>query len=234
MGPDGVLPRGLLSAAVRALEPRSGRPGPGGAGRSAQQPLLLLLHRAVAAGSLLFYRAVDRRRPDPVPDEFGGRPHLVRLPLPANRVDGSVLRRRALGRGRSPRAHAQGRRARHHEAAALRRDHAEALDLADDRLVDRRRLGSLFQRCADAGEAARHLRGADAGLYLDRDPDRHDLRAGRLHARAGLRLHVPVAADPGRADRRMGAQRHLQIRSRREAHVAEEGERIAGVGRSRR
>ena len=54
-----------------------------------------------------------------------------------------------------------------------------------------------------------------------------DLCARRLHARAGLRLHVPVAAHPGRADRRMGAQRHLQIRSRRSAHVAEEGERAA-------
>ena len=190
MGPDGVLPRGLLSAAVRALEPRPRRAGPGGAGRSAQQPVLFLLHRAVAAGGLLFYRAADRRRACAVPDEFGRRPHLVRLSLPADGVDGPVLRGRTPGRGRPARAHAQGRRARHDEAAALRRDHAEALDLADDRLVDRRRLGALFQRCADAGEAARHLPGADAGLYLDRDPDRDDLRAGRLHARAGLRLHV--------------------------------------------
>ncbi len=110
---------------------------------------------------------------------------------------------------------------------AVRGDHAEAFDLADDRVVDRRRLGSLFQRCADAGEAACHLPGADAGLYLDRDLDGHDLCARRLHARAGLRLHVPVAAYPGGAYRRMGAQRHLQIRPRRKAHLAEEGERTA-------
>ena len=45
---------------------------------------------------------------------------------------------------------------------------AEAFDLAADRLVDRRRLGVLFRRCADAGEAARHVPGADARLYLDR------------------------------------------------------------------
>ena len=109
----------------------------------------------------------------------------------------------------------QGCRQGHDEAAALCRNHAEAFDLADDRVVDRRRLGALFQRCADAGEAARHLPGADAGLYLDRDTDGDDLCARRLHARAGLRLYVPVAAHPGGADRRMGAQRHLQIRPRR-------------------
>ena len=35
----------------------------------------------------------------------------------------------------------------------------ETFPLADDRLVDRRRLGALFRRCADAGEAAGHLPG---------------------------------------------------------------------------
>ena len=37
---------------------------------------------------------------------------------------------------------------------ARRGDRAQALHLADDRLVDRRRLGALFRRRADAGEAA--------------------------------------------------------------------------------
>ena len=41
-----------------------------------------------------------------------------------------------------------------------------------------------------------------------------DLCVCRLDARAGLRLHVPVAAHPGRPDRRVGAERHLQIRPR--------------------
>ena len=118
-----------------------------------------------------------------------------------------------------------------HEAAAFFGNRAQAFDLASDRVVDRRRLGSLLQRCADAGEAACDLPGADAGLYLDRHIDGNDLCARRLHARTGLRLHVPVAAYPGRAHRRMGAQRHLQIRPRRKAHVAEEGERIARARR---
>src|SRR6266699_2174262 len=40
------------------------------------------------------------RRHYPLFDEFGGRPYLVRIPLPANRMDRSVLRRRAFRRGR--------------------------------------------------------------------------------------------------------------------------------------
>ena len=42
--------------------------------------------------------------------------------------------------------------------------------LADDRLVDRRRLGALFRRRADAGLAAADLHGAGHRLYLDRHP----------------------------------------------------------------
>src|SRR3954468_1671397 len=42
MGPDDVLPRRLLPAALRALEPGPRCAEPGGAGRSSQQPLLLL------------------------------------------------------------------------------------------------------------------------------------------------------------------------------------------------
>ena len=44
---------------------------------------------------------------DAVPDERGRRPRLVRLSLPADGLDRSVLRGRALGRGRSPRAYAR-------------------------------------------------------------------------------------------------------------------------------
>ena len=47
------------------------------------------------------------------------------------------------------------------------------------------------------------------------------------HARAGVRLHVPVAAHPGGAHRRMGAQRHLSPRPRRAAHLDQEGRRAA-------
>ncbi len=113
------------------------------------------------------------------------------------------------------------------------REGAQALALADDRLVDRRRLGALLRRRADAGARARHLPGAGRCLCLDRHPHLHDLRARRLHARAGLPLHVPVAAHPGRADGRARAQRHLPLRPRRAAHVGQEGRGGARQGASR-
>ena len=78
-------------------------------------------------------------------------------------------------RRRPPRADEEGCGQRPIDGTARRRDRAQAFDLAHDRLVDRRRLGALFRRCADAGEGSRHLPGADAGLCLDRHPDGHDL-----------------------------------------------------------
>src|SRR5258707_8415792 len=98
MGADGILPRRLLPAAIRAMESRPRRAGPGGADRSAEQPVLFLLHRALAAGSLLLHRPIDRGGADSVPDERGRRPDLVRLSLPANGLDRPVLCRRALDR----------------------------------------------------------------------------------------------------------------------------------------
>ena len=77
---------------------------------------------------------------------------------------------------------------------------------------------------------ARHLPGAGRRLCLDRHPHLHHLHARRPHARAGLHLHVPVAAHPGGADRRMGAQRHLPLRSRRAAHARS---RRRGAARAR-
>ncbi len=87
----------------------------------------------------------------------------------------------------------------------------QACDLARDRLVDRRRLGALLCRCADPRLATRHLPGAERRLRVDRDPDLHDLYARRAHARAGLHLHVPVAAHPGRPHRRAFAGDHLPL-----------------------
>ena len=59
--------------------------------------LLFLLHRDLAAGSLLPHRPSDPRGDGAVPDERGRRPGLVRLSLPADGVDRSVPGDRALG-----------------------------------------------------------------------------------------------------------------------------------------
>ncbi len=66
-----------------------------------------------------------------------------------------------------------------------------------------------------------HVPGAVHRLSVDGHPDLHDLCARRPYARAGLPLHVSVAAHPGGADRRRRAQRHLSKRPRRAAHVGE-------------
>ena len=104
----------------------------------------------------------------------------------------------------------------------LARTWPQAFPLADGGVVDRRRLGALFRRRADAGEGPRDLPGAVHRLCLDRHSDLDHLCARRPHARAGLPLHVPVAAHPGGAHRRVRAQRHLSLRPRRAARLGQE------------
>ena len=103
---------------------------------------------------------------------------------------------RALDRGRPARAPAA--RPAGLDGRAHRARERQALPLADGGVVDRRRLGALLRRRADAGEGPRHPAGAVRRLCVDRHPHLHDLFARRPHARAGLPLHVPVAAHPGR------------------------------------
>ena len=105
------LPRPLLFPALRSLGPWTQRAAPGGAGRFRPFALLLLLHRAVAAGGLLFHRPVDPRLAGAVPLQRVVRPRMVRLFLPADGVDRPLLHCRALGRRRPPRPHQARRRA---------------------------------------------------------------------------------------------------------------------------
>ncbi len=103
----------------------------------------------------------------------------------------------------------------------------QAFHLADGGVVDRRRLGVVFRRRADPGEGPGDRTRAVRGLSLDRHSDLHHLYARRPYARAGLPLHVPVAAHPGGADRRIRAQCHLSLRPRRAALLGQEGRAIA-------
>ena len=156
-----------------------------------------------------------------VPDERARRPGVVRLSVSADGVDRPVRHCRALDRGRPARTPAARPAAVDFRARCA---HGfEAFLVADDRLVDRRRLGAVFRRRADAGEESGDVPGAARRLCLYRHADFYDLRAGRLDARTGLRLYVPVAAHPGGVDRRIRAQRHLSLRPRRAARLAEEG-----------
>ncbi len=142
--------------------------------------------------------------------------------VPADGMDRPVPGDRAAHRRRPPRPHAA--RQPQMDRRDLRAQGAQAFSLADGGVVDRRRLGALFRRRADAGEGPRHLAGAVHRLCLHRHSDVHHLYARRPHARAGLSLYVSVAAHPGRADRRIRAQCHLPLRPRRAALRGEQGE----------
>ena len=175
MGGAGRHARHLLPAAVRSLGPRAQRAEPGGAGRSRAPPLLFLLHRALAAGGLLLHRAADRRRADAVPDERARGPRVVRLSVPADRVDRSLRRGRALGRGRPARAHAEGRRPVRRALRGARRSPSTRSGWSSPG-------GPAAPGCSISPTRRRWCGACDAPgardrLWLDRDPDVHDLCA---------------------------------------------------------
>ena len=212
-------PRHLLHPSVHTLESRTERAEPGGPGRHSALAVLRLLHRTVAAGGVLFHRPADPGLSASVPVQRAVRPRVVRLRLPADGVDRPLHLGRAPYRGRPARPH-QTRRV----ALDGRQDHEarrQTRGLAADRPVHRRRRNALFRRRADADERILHPQGAVRRLPMGRHSHLHHVFAGRPHARAGLPLHVSVAAHPGGADRQRGAQRHLSLRSRRAAHVGQ-------------
>ncbi len=100
-------------------------------------------------------------------------------------------------RGRPQRPHQARRRALDRSTSSCKRT-AKHADLAADRACrpaapgssispTRRRCWSMSSRCKARADRLHHRR----------HPDRHDLRLRRADARAGLHLHVPVAAHPG-------------------------------------
>ncbi len=95
------------------------------------------------------------------------------------------------------------------DAPAHSRSRHQAFPLADDRLVDRRRLGALFRRRADAGDQLADLPGARRGLYVDRHFHLHHLSFSPAICASRSASTCALAAHPGGDDRRMGAQRLL-------------------------
>ena len=201
--------RPLLPAAFRALGSRAERAGPGGADRFPQSAVLLLFHRNLAAGILLPDRPAHHRGDGAVPDERARRTRVVWISVPADGVDRPLSNHRTLDRRRPARAPAARPPAMDARSSGPSRN--QAFSLADDRMVDRRRLGALLRGRAEPGQGPRDISGAAHRLCLHRASDVHDLRARRMDARASLRLHVPVAAHSSGADRRIRSQRHLPL-----------------------
>ena len=116
----------------------------------------------------------------------------------------------------------------------------QARALAGHRVLDRRRLDHVFRRCADR-DAASSGRGGrrHRSLCLHLPVHRHHLSAGRLGARAGLHLYVPLAALPGRDARRAEPHRYLPGLARRAARArqarrqARQGSATASIARLR-
>ncbi len=205
--------RPLLPRPVAALGPGPGRAGPGALDRHARAACLLLRPRDLAAGDLLPHRPADPRRRRPVLRHRPVRSRLVRLHLPADGVDRPVHVGRAQDRGRPQRPDQAGQGAP--VGGEDRQEDRQARRLAADRPGHRRRLDHVFQRRADGGARVLHRPGVDRRLRLRLPVHGDDLPAGRLGPRAGLHLHVPVAAVPGRDVRRGLARRHLRGLARR-------------------
>ena len=188
--------RDLLHHPLAALGPRSECTGPGGADRYAGAPRVLLLHRDLAPRGLLPDRSAAARRPGSVPGHQPVRPDLVRLHLSADGVDRSVHVGRTQGGRRARPAH--GARPRAVVRGQGRQEERQARDLAVHLAADRRRVGDVLQRCADHVGRVLHRRSRHRGLLLRRPVHLYHLPAGRLGARAGVHLYVPVAALSGR------------------------------------
>ena len=189
--------------AVAALGPRPGRARPGGAGRSGQPALLLLLHRDLAAGNLLPDRPADHgARSALFLVTSAVRPRLVRLCLPADGVDRPVHAGRAPDRGRPQRSACSSTPAPWTLDKVVRKVAKHAVWL----VIAAATGGAWIIYFVDAptlrARASRPAQRRARGLFLHRPVHRHDLSAGRLGARAGLHLHVPVAALPGGDARR--------------------------------
>ena len=216
----------LLRHPLDPLGPRCASAGPGGAGRPGQPAVLLLLDRDLAAGVPLRRRAPDHGRAGPVPVHLDPGPGVVRLCLPADRVGRSLPACGALDRRRPQRPVPAAQAALEpgeDRPAVLAMDH-----LADHRGGHRRGLDLLFRRRAGPVPGAGVRNSALRRLRHRRRADRNDLRARRFHARAGLHLHVPLAAHPGGDAGRELADRHLQGVARRAARQApQEGGRGA-------
>ena len=195
-----------------------------------QPALLFLLHRDLAAGSLLPHRPAHPRGDGAVPDECAS-PAGCGAAISARRRCGPTSSyHRALDRGRPARAHACATRRRGRSSAWRERVTKHFLWL----MIAWWTGGAWVLYFADAPTLVRELATFQApfiayvwiGIL-----DLHDLCARRLHARAGLPLYVPWPRIQAALDRRIRAQRHLSLRPRRTAHVAEEGR---GAARTRR
>jgi len=223
--PRRLHPDPVLRQPLAGLERSPGDPAPSG-----RAQVLHLRRDFLAAGRHLPGRPADRLGLCAVPGHRRGRPAVLRLRLPADRlhadfhVDGKLDRRRPQrpdqarqGTARRPQAAHQGQQAR--ALAAL---------FAMDRL----HAGRLLHAGRRADQQRPHRQPRPLGDLLDILLRRLHLPVCRLHARAGVQVHVPLRPLPERDVRPGYADHHLRPGTRRNARGAQEGCRCQG-GRPR-
>ena len=210
---DGGHARHLLRAALAALGSRARPARPGRPARHGQQPLLLFLPRDLAAGVLLHHRPAGAGGAGAVPRHVRRRPRLVRLHLSADGLDRSHGRGRALLAGRPQRPHRASTSEPWGAGQALQEGHDAPL-LAADRPARPAARSSSTSATRRRSPASSSTGTAPAIAYLFLGIfTLHHLPARRHRPRAGLHLHVPLAAHPGRHVRPRDAARHLSRRS---------------------
>ena len=207
---------------------------PGRAVRSGRAQVLHLRPGVLAAGRVLPCRPADHLRAGAVPVHRRRRAAVLRLRLPADRLHRDLHVGREAHRGRSRRAHEIRRRA--DERGQAHPQDGQARRLGGDRPVDRLHLRRLLHADQDPGGIGDGLAARPLGNLLDLLLRLRHLGQRRLHARAGVQVHVPLRPLPGRDVRPRHADRHLRRRARRAARRAlEEGRPQGGrQGRLRR
>ena len=153
-----------------------------------------------------------------VPRHVGGGARLVRLRLPADGVDRSHDRW-SSGSGRATATPASGSTRSAGAPVKIFKKGMTHMSWLAIGAGYRRRLHLLLPRRADAGRRAPRRHGARHRLSLPRHLHAHHLPARRHRPRAGLHLHVPVAAHPGRHGRPRDAAGQLPGLSRRAARA---------------
>ena len=111
---------------------------------------------------------------------------------------------------------------------------AQARCVAADRVPHRRRLDHVFPRRAHRDRRVLHRPGRARHLFLRPPVHGHDLPARRHGPRAGLHLHVPMAAHPGCPGRPGHPGRDLRAVARRAARQVPQGRHVRGPRRLHR
>ncbi|MND33424.1 hypothetical protein D3C80_240170 [compost metagenome] len=172
-----------------------------------------------------------RRRLRPVLHHCVRRPGVVRLHLPAKRVDLDFHVVRKGHRGRPQPAHEA--RQSPHERQQVPAQVRQAQPVAADRLCHRHDLCRLFLAHPRAGHRILHRSGRWLGLLLGRLLHPRHLRQRRLAARAGVRVHVPLRTLPERDVRQGHADRFLRPAPWRNPRPAQKRPGLQGRGPGR-